>query len=106
MLLGFVPLPLRVTCAVAFFYACINFALVTALMEGGSPSAENGNYYVHSHGQKIRDITREEYQRFRAYEVRGFSGHWIVFSIVPMAYFLTVHPKLHQTTKSEPEEEN
>jgi hypothetical protein len=102
-LVRLVPFPLFVACGAAFVYAVINFALFTALMEGGSPTVKNGNYYLHSHGKKIRDITKEEYQRFRAYEVRGFSGHWIVFSIVPMAYFLTVHPKLNQTTESSSE---
>lgn len=100
-LLGLVPQRLGVVCGVVFIYAFINFALFIALMEGGSPTVKNGRYYLDSHGQKIRDITEEEYQRFLAYEVRGFSGHWMLFSIVPMVYFLTVHPKLHQTTESE-----
>jgi hypothetical protein len=100
-LLGCVPLPLRIACGTAFIYAFINYVLFIALMEGGSPSVKNGNYILHSHGHKIRDITKEEYQRFRAYEVRGFSGHWIIFSLVPMTYFLTVHPTLNQATASE-----
>lgn len=102
-LLRCVPLGLRIACGTAFIYAFINFMLFIALMEGGSPSVKNGKYILHSHGHKIRDITKEEYQRFRAYEVRGFSGHWIIFSIVPMTYFLTVHPRLSRVIESERE---
>ena len=102
-LLGFVPRSLRVACVATFIYAFINFALFMVLMEGGSPSSKNGTYYLHSHGRKIRDITKKEYQRFLAYEVRGVSGHWMIFSIVPMAYFLTVRPKLQESTARETE---
>jgi hypothetical protein len=96
-LVGCVPWPLRAVCVVAFIYALINFALFAMHMEGGSPAVENGNYYLHNHGHKIRDLSKEEYQRFVAYVVRGFSGHWMLFSIIPTAYFLTVYPKLQQS---------
>jgi hypothetical protein len=72
-------------------------------MEGGSPSVENGNYYLHNHGQKIRDLSKEEYQRFSAYVVRGFSGHWMLFSIIPAAYFLTAYPKLEPSIEPDAE---
>jgi len=100
-MLAFVPRPLRVACVATFIYAFINFALFMVLMEGGSPSVKNGSYYLHSHGRKIRDITKDDYQRFLAYEVRGFSGHWMIFAILPTVYFLTVHPKLQQSTERE-----
>lgn len=98
-LLGFVPRSLRDVCVATFIYAFINFALFMLIMEGGSPSVENGKYFLHNHGQKIRDISKQEYARFLAYEVRGFSGHWIVLSIIPAVYFLTVHPKLQEPRK-------
>ena len=69
-----------------FIYAFINFAMFFVLMEGGSPDVKNGSYYLHNHGKKIRDLTQDEYKRFQAYEVRGFSGHWIIFSLVPTLF--------------------
>ena len=69
-----------------FIYAFINFSIFFVLMEGGSPDAKNGSYYLHNHGKKIRDLTQDEYKRFQAYEVRGFSGHWIIFSLVPTIF--------------------
>ncbi|MGO4703257.1 hypothetical protein [Dyella sp. 2RAB6] len=41
-----------------------------------------------NHGQLIREISATEYAGFKAEEVRGFSGHWMVFYFVPAAYFL------------------
>ena len=102
-MLALVPFPLRMACGAAFVYAIINFMLFITLMEGGSPAVSNGNYCLQNHGKKIRDLTKEEYQRFQAYDVRGFSGHWIVFSMIPMTYFLAVHPKLQTTAGLEPE---
>lgn len=93
-LIALAPRPLRIACKAAFIYAIINFALFMPLMEGGSPSVKNGNYYLQSHGRKIRDLTKDEYLRFQSYELRGFSGHWMFFSIVPMTYFLMVYPRL------------
>jgi len=71
----------------SFLYAFINFSIFLTLMEGGSPEENNGIYYLHNHGQKIRDLTFSEYQRFLAYEVRGFSGHWIIFSLIPTIFY-------------------
>ena len=102
-LLGFVPISLRVACGIAFVYALVNLPLSLSFMEGGSPSAKNGHYYLQSHGRKIRDLTKEEYRRFRAYEVRAFTGHWMFFSIIPMTYFLKVHPRLQESTAPEME---
>jgi hypothetical protein len=83
------PFALRAACVIAGIYAVINFALFFFLMEYGSPAEENGRYVLQNHGKVIRFLSAEEYQRFRAYEVRGFSGHWMLFSILPAAYFLT-----------------
>lgn len=94
-LFGIMPFPVRVACAISLMYSFATFILVGALMGVGTPFVKDGNYILHSHGKKIRDITKEEYQRYRNLEVRLFSGGWILFSIVPTAYFLTVHPRLH-----------
>ena len=82
-----IPIPAQLMAGFFFVYALINFAVFIVLMEGGSPSASDGLYYLHNHGQKIRDLTSAEYRRFLAYEVRGFSGHWIIFSLIPTIFY-------------------
>jgi hypothetical protein len=99
-LLGIVPRPLRLACAIALIYTFINFGIFAILMEGGSPSVENGQHYLQSHGRTIRKLTEPEYKRFLAYEVRGFSGHWMLASLVPTVYFLAVHPRLQGSNRS------
>ena len=71
-----------------FFYALVNFALFMVHTEGGNPTFENGKYLLMEHGKLIREITAAEYSAFKVNEVRGFSGHWLVFYFVPAAYFL------------------
>jgi hypothetical protein len=56
--------------------------------EGGSPTIQDGKYLLLDHGKLIREITAGEYAAFRANQVRGFSGHWLIFYFVPAAYFL------------------
>lgn len=93
-LVATVPPALRITCIVAGIYALANFVAFIVLMEGGGPSVREGKYVLHDHGRKIRDLSKAEYDQLRVYQVRGCSGHWMVFSIVSMTYFLAVHPKL------------
>lgn len=76
-----------------FVYAGINFFLFMQITEGGNPVIENGKYLLKEHGSLIRELTPAEYGAHRANEVRGFSGHWMVFYFMPMAYFLFVRPR-------------
>ena len=63
-----------------FAYAVVNFALFIVLMRHGGPSrGENGEFALTEHGRLIRKISEEEFHRYRAYEARGFSGHWMAF---------------------------
>lgn len=87
LMLKAIPTPVLIMIGLSFAYAVINFAVFIVLMEGGSPSASDGVYYLHSHGQKIRDLTLTEYKRFLVYEVRGFSGYWIIFSLIPTVFY-------------------
>jgi hypothetical protein len=61
-----------------FFYAILNFFLFT-FSQGGTPSIKDGEYILQNHGTLIKTLTKEEYHHFKANEVRGFSGHWILF---------------------------
>ena len=71
-----------------FAYALVNFLIFMAATEGGSPSIRDGKYVLDSHGKVIRELTEAEYFSFKANELRGFSGHWLVFYFAPFAYFM------------------
>ena len=63
-----------------FIYALVNFGLFAVLTEGGGPHEENGKFWITSHGRILRELSEAEYHRQRACVVRGFSGHWMLFS--------------------------
>ena len=71
-----------------FAYAVINFALFFYLTSGGSAQERDGKYVLLNHGTLIRELSADEYERQNAYTIRGFSGHWMVFYLVPALYFL------------------
>ena len=85
----FTDLPLWVRSAVAVFfaYAIINFALFFFLSEGGVPGIRDGKYVLHNHGHMIRELSEVEYELQKAYVLRGFSGHWMVFYLMPALGF-------------------
>jgi hypothetical protein len=74
------PLWLRIMAGVFFAYAIVNFALFIALSQGGVPTEEHGKYVLSAHGHVIRKLTERELHQQQAGVVRGFSGHWMVFS--------------------------
>ncbi|HEV7684183.1 MAG TPA: hypothetical protein VGO68_18855 [Pyrinomonadaceae bacterium] len=75
-----------------FAYAIINFALFFYLSEGGTPDIRDDKYVLHSHGTLIRELSADEYEWQNAYIARGFSGHWMVFYLIPAIYFLQRKP--------------
>jgi hypothetical protein len=77
----------RYTTKAFFAYALINFALFFFLSRGGVPDVRDGKYVLHNHGQVIRELSEDEYELQKAYVVRGFSGHWMVFYLVPALVF-------------------
>ncbi|MFS2016477.1 hypothetical protein ACEN88_07855 [Massilia sp. CT11-108] len=74
--------------AAVWLYMMINFALFAAATQGGNPAVEAGKYVLKNHGRLIRELSGAEYEALRANELRGFSGHWLLFYFVPFAYFL------------------
>ena len=68
-------------------YALINFALFFFLSEGGVPSVRDGKYVLHNHGKVVRELSEDEYELQKAYVLRGFSGHWMIFYLVPALFF-------------------
>jgi hypothetical protein len=74
--------------AAAFIYTGINFAASMALSGGGSPEIRDGLFVLSDHGRVIRTLTADEYRWQHVYIVRGFSGHWMFFLLLPALYFL------------------
>ena len=85
------PSGVRIFSIVLFVYVFINFFTFMGETTQGSPTEKNGKFYISNHGRIIREIDEKEYLRLKAYEVRGFSGHWMVFSYVPFVYFRFIH---------------
>jgi hypothetical protein len=78
-----------------FVYAFINFALFILHSEGGSPGVKDGMYVLQNHGRLIRQLSQQEYELYKVYAVRGFSGHWLFLYLLPAIYFLVGHhPKV------------
>ncbi|MFT5916516.1 MAG: hypothetical protein ACJAWV_000118 [Flammeovirgaceae bacterium] len=82
------PSWMRFVAIAGFFYATINFMLFMS-SQGGTPSIEEGGGYVlENRGELVKTLTKEEYHHYKANEVRGFSGHWILFyGIATVALF-------------------
>jgi hypothetical protein len=74
------PLWLQILTGVFFAYAFVNFAAFMILTEGGGPHERDGKYVLTSHGTVLRELSKAEYHQHQAYVVRGFSGHWMLFS--------------------------
>ncbi|UVE68227.1 hypothetical protein L2Y90_29415 [Burkholderia pyrrocinia] len=72
-----------------FIYALANFFLFMLHTEGGNPAVQDGRYVLLNHGKLIRELTTSEFAAFKASELRGFSGHWLLFYFICAAYFLS-----------------
>lgn len=77
--------PLLIIAAFFFVYAMINFMLFTSNSGGGGPSIADGHYVLQNHGSIIKNLSFEEYQHYKANELRGFSGHWMAFYSLALA---------------------
>lgn len=71
--------------AALFLYAFVNFALFMVASQGGVPAENAGHFVLENHGKFIRDITAAEYAAMKTNDLRGFSGHWMVFYFVSFA---------------------
>ena len=71
---------------ICFIYAFINFFVTFQYIANGMAEIIDGKYVLNNHGE-ITEITKEMYGKQKIYEMRLFSGHWILFSIIPMFYF-------------------
>ncbi len=60
-------------------YGFINFLLFMASTGGGNPAFDGEKYYLNNHGAVVKIITYAEYMAYKANEIRGFSGLWMIF---------------------------
>lgn len=72
-------------------YVAINFIVFIGESSQGSPKEKDGQFYLSNHGRIVREIDVDEYKKREAYTVRGFSGHWMIFSFLPFVYFRYLH---------------
>jgi hypothetical protein len=77
---------------VTVIYVFANFINCMIGMEFGGPHIENGQYLLKNHGNIIRVLSETEFIKMKAYELRLFSGHWLIFSYVPTLFFSYVYP--------------
>ncbi len=98
--LSLLPPKAGLLCVATFLYACVNFGIFMMQVEG-STAQKDGQYYLHNHGTKIRDITVAEAQQHRRLVTRGFSGHWLLFSTLPAVYFYFVEQRLRNPPTEE-----
>jgi hypothetical protein len=82
-----VPLWARATCVAAMAYTAINFTRFLAQVEG-SPTRTGDTYALVNKGRLLRTINEREYRRLQTAETRGFSGHWMLFSVAALIGFV------------------
>jgi hypothetical protein len=74
-------------------YAIFNFFFTgIALNHGSYPDVINGRYVLTSHGA-FHEIGHADFLRYKAYEARMWSGHWMTF------YLLTASDLYHRMRK-------
>ncbi|MDR3196272.1 MAG: hypothetical protein LBU34_00250 [Planctomycetaceae bacterium] len=73
------------TIVLCLLYAAFNFFMW--LPHDGSPEIIDGKYVLSRKGKILAEITEEEYGKRKVLDVRLFSGHWLIFAIVPMFHF-------------------
>lgn len=87
-----VPNWVAVVGTILFIYAITNFFIFMSHTEGGNPAMQDGRYVLLNHGKLIRELTVSEFTAFKVNELRGVSGHWLLFYFVSAAYFLFWKP--------------
>jgi hypothetical protein len=75
------PKWLKTVYVLLFLYLAANFVLFVFAPKG-QPGIIDGKYVLHSHGHVISELDQKQYDIARAQLLRGFSGHWILFSLI------------------------
>ena len=91
--IGRIPMTMRVIFLVALAYAGMNFSLFMQHRINGLPEKIGEVYVVRNKGRIVRPSNEAEYLQTQKWLVRGFSGNWILFSLVPVLFFTYLAPE-------------
>ena len=79
----------RIALGLLLVYVFFNFFFsLLCLNEGLSPAAVGNTYELHSHGRTVRLISEEAYRMHSRYELRGMTGHPILFQALALSMLL------------------
>jgi hypothetical protein len=79
----------RMALGVLFAYAIFNFFFSLMYLGGDQgPELQNGIYVTTSHGHVTGVINEARYHQLKAYELRSFSGHALLFQACAMSMLL------------------
>jgi hypothetical protein len=71
---------------ILFVYVFFNFYFSINKLKNGSPEILDGKYVLNNHGEIIK-VDKKQYIIMCYTQLKAFSGHWIIFSIIPLIYF-------------------
>lgn len=91
-----IPLGVKVLAGAMLVYCFVNFFLCMELTSEGQTRMSDSGPLLEYHGEFVRSLTPDEYWQFASYETRGWSGHCIIFSMIPAVYFWFVSAKQEQ----------
>src|SRR6188472_585482 len=81
-----IPRWLRRVVGPFFVYVLASGVFYFATHEGRTHVVD-GKFVLTSHGRVIREVSEPEFRDLQRLEVRGVSGHWMLFTAIPAAYF-------------------
>jgi hypothetical protein len=99
-LLSLVPERMRWLGFAMILYVVMNFVLSLVVGGGVTATASDGKFYLTAPGAPRREVSREEYEAQRRLTTRIFSGHLLLFYLVPLMYFRFVEPRLAELGRS------
>jgi hypothetical protein len=85
--------------AAVFVYSLINFVVCESITGGSLADVLGDQYVLSSHRRVLAHISQAEYHLHRAYELRAFSGTWLVFYSVPTVYFFLWRDEISNDTR-------
>lgn len=78
------PAPVMYLTMFFFIYSFINFFIFMQIEMNGVPDIIDGQYVINNHGSIIKMLTEAEFYKIKANELRGYSGHWLLFYGIAM----------------------
>ncbi|HEV8441579.1 MAG TPA: hypothetical protein VGT40_26110 [Methylomirabilota bacterium] len=95
-LVSLVPPPVRGIALATLLYVLLNSALSLVMGAGASLTASDGKFYLGEAGAERREISRDEYDARHRLSTRLYSGHLLLFYLVPLVYFRFVDHRLSE----------